>query len=84
MVGGAFYLMESFAPSLGIPEVAIVPLAMTVEEAIKMVISGGIVTPPDHRPIAEQKIAQISAATYENVDIVREQDRAAVLVPKKD
>ena len=69
---------------LFVPKKDLVPLAMTVEEAIKMVISGGIVTPPDHRPIAEQKIAQISSATYEDVDIVREKDRAAVLVPKKD
>lgn len=28
----------------------IIPLAMTVEEGIKLVISGGIVTPPDRRP----------------------------------
>ena len=69
---------------LFVPKEDLVPLAMTVEEAIKMVISGGIVTPPDHRPIAEQKIAQISSVTYEDVDIVREKDRSAVLVPKKD
>ncbi len=32
---------------LFVPKKDIVPLAMTVEEAIKMVISAGIVTPPD-------------------------------------
>ncbi|MEG3617302.1 DUF502 domain-containing protein [Magnetovibrio sp. PR-2] len=32
-----------------VPKEDIVPLSMNVEEALKMVISGGIVTPPDHR-----------------------------------
>jgi uncharacterized membrane protein len=32
---------------LFVPKEDVVPLAMTVEEAIKMVISGGIITPPD-------------------------------------
>lgn len=32
-----------------VPKQDIVPLSMNVEEALKMVISGGIVTPPDHR-----------------------------------
>jgi uncharacterized membrane protein len=35
-----------------VPRADVVPLAMTVEEAIKLVISGGIVTPPDRRPAA--------------------------------
>jgi len=69
---------------LFLPKEDVVPLSMSVEEAIKMVISGGIVTPPDRRPAVEQKIAQVSAATYEEVDITREGDRAAVLVSKKD
>jgi uncharacterized membrane protein len=33
-----------------VPRSEVVVLSMTVEEAIKMVISGGIVTPPDRRP----------------------------------
>ncbi|MFM9844733.1 MAG: DUF502 domain-containing protein [Dongiaceae bacterium] len=33
----------------------IVPLSMSVEEGIKMVVSGGIVTPPDRRPLSERK-----------------------------
>jgi len=37
-----------------VPKEDIVPLSMNVEEALKMVISGGIVTPPDHRPLEEQ------------------------------
>ena len=68
---------------LFVPKKELIPLNMTVEEAIKMVISGGIVTPPDHRPKKEQKITRASAATYEDLDILREKDRAPVLVTKK-
>ena len=32
-----------------VPKSDILPLAMNVEDALKMVISGGIVTPPDNR-----------------------------------
>ena len=35
---------------LFVPESDIIPLHMTVEEGIKLVVSGGIVTPPDRRP----------------------------------
>jgi uncharacterized membrane protein len=69
---------------LFVPRKELVSLSMTVEEAIKMVISGGIITPPDHRPVEEQKKPLVSAATYEDVDILREKDRAPVLVSKKD
>ena len=69
---------------LFVPRKELVPLSMTVEEAIKMVISGGIITPPDHRPVEDQKKPLVSAATYEDVDILREKDRAPVLVSKKD
>ncbi|HJO88234.1 MAG TPA: DUF502 domain-containing protein [Alphaproteobacteria bacterium] len=68
---------------LFVPRKDIIPLNMTVEEAIKMVISGGIVTPSDRRPEAEQKITRASAATYEDIDILREKDRTPVLVTKK-
>ena len=69
---------------LFVPRKELVPLSMTVEEAIKMVISGGIITPPDHRPADEQKKPLVSAATYEDVDVLRKRDRAPVLVSKKD
>ena len=69
---------------LFVPRKELVPLSMSVEEAIKMVISGGIITPPDHRPMEEQKKSLVSAATYEDVDVLREKDRAPVLVSKKD
>ena len=68
---------------LFIPRKELVPLSMTVEEAIKMVISGGIVTPPDTRPLEEQKVPKVAAATYEDLDILREKDRTPVLVTKK-
>ncbi|HEY5597354.1 MAG TPA: DUF502 domain-containing protein [Kiloniellales bacterium] len=35
---------------LFVPENEVVPLSMSIEEGIKMVVSGGIVTPPDRRP----------------------------------
>jgi len=35
---------------LFVPKSEIIPLHMSVEEGIKMVVSGGIVTPPDRRP----------------------------------
>ena len=69
---------------LFVPRKELVPLSMTVEEAIKMVISGGIITPPDHRPADVRKIPLVSAATYEDVDVLRERERAPVLVSKKD
>ncbi len=39
-----------------VPRSDVVVLSMTVEEAIKMVISTGIVTPPDRRPAAVEEI----------------------------
>ncbi|MBT6096713.1 MAG: DUF502 domain-containing protein [Rhodospirillaceae bacterium] len=67
---------------LFVPRKDLVHLSMSVEEAIKMVISGGIVTPPDNRPEAEKAHTYTSAAAYEEVDIVREQDGAPILVAK--
>ncbi len=68
---------------LFVPNKDIVRLDMNVEDAIKMVISGGIVTPPDRRPIEEQNTPVTSAAAYEEVDIVREGEGAKVVVPRK-
>jgi len=47
---------------LFIPRQELVILSMSVEEGIKMVISGGIVTPPDRRPIKEKNISQVGTA----------------------
>ncbi len=67
---------------LFVPKEDLVPLSMSVEEAIKMVISGGIITPPDRRPASAQASPVVSAATFEDVDILREKNRAPVLVSK--
>lgn len=47
---------------LFVPRKDLIPLSMTVEEALKMIISGGIVTPPDRRPLGEQAAPQVPAA----------------------
>ncbi|HCP01660.1 MAG TPA: hypothetical protein DIT35_09225, partial [Rhodospirillaceae bacterium] len=47
---------------LFLPRREIIPLSMTVEEGIKMIISGGIVTPPDNRSSEEQKVKLVAAA----------------------
>jgi len=44
---------------LFLPRRELVPLAMSVEEGIKMIISGGIVTPPDRRSDDQQSIKRI-------------------------
>jgi uncharacterized membrane protein len=60
---------------LFVPSKDIVILNMGVEEAVKMVISGGIVTPPDRRSAAEKATPRVSAETYEKLDISRESRR---------
>ena len=67
---------------LFVPRKDMVSLSMSVEEAIKMVISGGIVTPPDRRPKEEQEVSVVSAQTYESMDEIREKARTPVLVPE--
>ncbi|MBM3582917.1 MAG: DUF502 domain-containing protein [Alphaproteobacteria bacterium] len=44
---------------LFVPRTHLIPLEMTPEEGAKMLISGGIVTPPDRRPLAEQQADRI-------------------------
>ena len=41
---------------LFVPEEDMIRLSMSVEEAIKMVISGGLVTPPDRRPVEQRTV----------------------------
>ena len=48
-----------------------------------MVISGGIVTPPDRRSPEERARPRIASQVYEDVDILREKERAPVLVSKR-
>ena len=47
---------------LFVPRRELVVLSMTVEEGVKMVISGGIVTPPDRRPEHQKGIVKVAAA----------------------
>ncbi len=47
---------------LFLPRRELVELSMTVEDAIKMIISGGIVTPPDLRPVEQQAIKLVGVA----------------------
>ena len=68
---------------LFVPKKDLVSLSMTVEEAIKMVISGGIVTPPDRRTDEEKAKIYASAATYEEIDFIREKNGSPVLVAKR-
>ena len=57
---------------LFVPRKNLTTLNMSVEEGIKLVISGGIVTPPDPRPQALQDIPQIASREDEG-DIERAQ-----------
>jgi uncharacterized membrane protein len=50
---------------LFVPKEDIIYLKMTVEEAFKMVVSTGIVEPPDRRPEAAQKAPAVSSRTME-------------------
>lgn len=47
---------------LFVPRKDLVVLSMTVEEGIKMVVSGGILTPPDRRPPEEWAVKRVAAA----------------------
>ena len=48
---------------LFLPRRELVVMDMTVEEGIKMVISGGIVTPPDRRSLQDREIKRVAAAS---------------------
>lgn len=63
---------------LFIPKKDLVILSMTVEEGIKMVVSGGIVTPEDRRPTDVQAIPKVASAEGEKKTIpyTQPKDRA--------
>ena len=67
---------------LFVPKKDLISLNMSTEEAIKMVISGGIITPPDRRSQKEKNTILTSAHVYEELDVLREGDRAPVLLQK--
>ena len=50
---------------LFIPKKDLVVLKMTVEEGIKMVVSGGIVTPPDRRSVEDRGVIKVAPADGE-------------------
>lgn len=68
---------------LFVPKKDVIPLKMTVEEALKLVISGGLVTPEDPRPLDQQETPVTSCKTYEEVDIIREKDGEKVQLVSK-
>ncbi len=59
---------------LFIPKKDLVMLDMTVEEGIKMVVSGGIVTPPDRRTDEQKKIRRVAPAEAERKTIPYQRD----------
>jgi len=59
---------------LFIPRKELVILDMTVEEGIKMVVSGGIVTPPDRRPPEVQKQKRVAPAEGDSRTIPHNDD----------
>ena len=67
---------------LFVPKKDLISLSMSTEEAIKMVISGGIITPPDMRSQNEKNTILTSAHVYEDLDVLREAERAPVLLQK--
>ena len=67
---------------LFVPKSDVVPLGMSVEEAVKMVISGGIVTPPDKRSKKEQNISRVSSRTFEDLEVLREKYPSPILINK--
>ena len=67
---------------LFVPKSDVVPLEMSVEEAVKMVISGGIVTPPDRRSKKEQNISRVSSRTFEDLEVLREKYPSPILINK--
>jgi uncharacterized membrane protein len=46
---------------LFLPRRDVVVLSMTVDEGFKMIVSGGIVMPPDHRPETLRSIPTIAS-----------------------
>ena len=60
---------------LFVPREDIVVLDMSVDEAFKMVVSVGMVTPEDVRPAAERNTPKVSARTYDAPALPSENER---------
>ena len=61
---------------LFVPRKELIVLSMTVEEGIKMVVSGGIVTPEDRRSLEERKIKKVAPAALDKQTIPYEEGDA--------
>ncbi len=59
---------------LYVPRTDIVELSMSVEEAVKMVVSVGLVTPPDRRSLEKQNTPVLSADRHDGSDIPPEKE----------
>jgi uncharacterized membrane protein len=68
---------------LFVPKKDLISLSMSTEEAIKMVISGGIITPPDLRTQKQKNTILTSAHVYEDLEVLREADRIPILIQKE-
>jgi uncharacterized membrane protein len=62
----------------------LVMLDMTVEEGIKMVVSGGIVTPPDRRAEEDKTIRRVASADGERKTIPYQRDATLEVVGDDD
>ena len=68
---------------LFVPKKDLISLSMSTEEAIKMVISGGIITPADLRTQKQKNTIMTSAHVYEDLEVLREADRIPILIQKE-
>ena len=68
---------------LFVPKKDLISLNMSTEEAIKMVISGGIITPPDLRTQKQKNTILTSAHVYGDLEVLREADRIPILIQKE-
>ena len=70
---------------LFVPREELVDLNMSVEEAIKMVISAGIVTPPDRRPEELRHTPMVPVEAADNVELLPDKaERKKVVSPSAD
>ncbi len=69
---------------LFIPRRELVILSMTVEEGIKMVVSGGIVTPEDRRPAARKAVKRVARANLDEQTVPYERLVEAIPEPDAD
>ena len=69
---------------LFIPKKDLVILDMSVEEGIKMVVSGGIVTPPDRRSEEEKTVRRVAPAAGEHKTIPYEPSVIEPVEPDED